>query len=164
LRRLRGLLEHMLNEAQTRRPGYNAALKSGMTTVLVEILRDGETPASWREAFRAAPNQGRLALVFRFLENQYMEPVTVAQVARLCCMSRSHFHAVFKQEAGCTLIDYLNNLRIQAAQRMLAETDTPVLEVAGACGFQSLSHFYHLFKSRTGRTPVEHAKVARKPV
>jgi AraC-like DNA-binding protein len=160
--RVRKAFRAMTAESYSRGIGYNAALKVGLTEALLSILRDPETPASWREAFQPAPLADRITMACRFLENRHRDRITVEQVARLCCKSRSHFHAVFRATTGYTLVEYVTNLRIKAAARMLAEGDAPIQEISHACGFSSLSHFYHVFLRRIGHPPARHRVLARK--
>jgi len=84
-----------------------------------------------------------------------MEEITVKSITTMAAMSRSHFHAVFRSVVGCTMIDYLTCVRIKAAQRMLAENDTTILQIAMDCGFRTTSRFYDAFKSVTGKKPGE---------
>jgi transcriptional regulator GlxA family with amidase domain len=51
------------------------------------------------------------------------------------------------------ILDYLTQYRVAHAQRLLVTTDLPVLEIALACGFNSLSRFYAAFKKICGRSP-----------
>jgi AraC family transcriptional regulator len=61
---------------------------------------------------------------------------------------------VFRQEYGCTLGDYLRNLRIGFASRRLATSSAPLAEIALAAGFADQSHFTKAFRRATGMTPV----------
>ena len=63
------------------------------------------------------------------------------------CASLCVLGAVFL--TGCAS----NEVRVRAAVRLLKETTSPILDVALACGFGNLSHFYHVFRRLTGQTP-----------
>lgn len=52
-----------------------------------------------------------------------------------------------------TFINYLNNFRLEQASYLLKTTDEPINAVAYSCGFQTVSHFNHLFKARHGAAP-----------
>ncbi len=66
-------------------------------------------------------------------------------------------------DAGTTFQDELAEVRVRAAQRMLAESDTPVTAIAFEIGFASPQHLSALFKKRTGTTPSEWRRKRRGP-
>jgi AraC family transcriptional regulator of adaptative response / methylphosphotriester-DNA alkyltransferase methyltransferase len=68
-------------------------------------------------------------------------------------VSSSHLALVFKQQYGMTPGRYLNKTRIDYAKKMFAETDIPIIDVAGDTGFDSLPSFYGFFRKQTGTTP-----------
>ncbi len=68
-------------------------------------------------------------------------------------VTQSHLAALFRQQYGMTPTRYLGNRREQQAKKMLAATDMPIIDIAAAIGFDSLSAFYAFFKKQTGTTP-----------
>lgn len=147
------LTGQMVREYSGRRPGYQAATRLLLQNVFLQIMRDPAVGSEPGDRNAATHRDEQIARVFRFIDTHFMEDVSVEQMARLACMSRSHFHAVFREVAGCTLIAYLTQVRIRAAQRLLCETDSPIIQVAMDCGFPSLSRFYDAFKAFAGNTP-----------
>ena len=65
----------------------------------------------------------------------------------------------FKAATGTTLIDYLQNLRVEAAKRLLESGRTPVDEISTAVGYSDASFFRSLFKRRTGLTPGQYRRM-----
>ncbi len=65
----------------------------------------------------------------------------------------AHFCREFKRTAGLAPHQYLTQKRLEAAQRLLAETDLPIVQVSLQAGFQSQSHFTTTFRQRIGLTP-----------
>jgi transcriptional regulator GlxA family with amidase domain len=65
----------------------------------------------------------------------------------------------FKMATGMTLIDYLQNLRVEAAKRLLESGQTPVEEISVAVGYGDPSFFRRLFKRRTGLTPGQYRRM-----
>ncbi len=90
-----------------------------------------------------------------YLEQHYTEKINVAQLAGLCGFSESRFFAVFKQATNCTPIEYKQNVSIQHALEMLAETSLSVEEISRFLGFSSPSYFRRVFRSVTGQVPKE---------
>lgn len=65
---------------------------------------------------------------------------------------------VFKAEYGMTPKAYSDALRLKEAQRLLADTDAKVIDIAYQVGFGSLTAFYSFFKKATGKTPSEYRR------
>ena len=99
--------------------------------------------------------------VLRYLQENYLEPLTLASISTHFGYSKSRFSHIFNQYFGCSLTDYLNTLRCRHACRLLSETggaDATITELSLACGFDSTRTFYRVFKNYTGITPTEYAK------
>jgi len=92
----------------------------------------------------------RLDELLQILETRYMMPVSVAEAAAMAGMSRSQFHRHFHAYTGNTFVEYVNSFRIQKATEMLAKSRLSISQIAAACGFVSLSHFYRVFHRHAG--------------
>jgi transcriptional regulator GlxA family with amidase domain len=65
----------------------------------------------------------------------------------------------FRAATGMTLIDYLQNLRVEKAKRLLEESAMPIDEISAAAGYEDASFFRRLFKRRMGLTPSQYRKM-----
>ena len=65
----------------------------------------------------------------------------------------------FKAATGVTLIDYLQNVRIEEAKRLLETGNRPVDEISVAVSYEDASFFRRLFKRRTGMTPGQYRRM-----
>ncbi len=65
----------------------------------------------------------------------------------------------FKTATGTTLIEYLQNLRIEEAKRLLETTDLPTDDISAAAGYEDASFFRRLFKRSTGLTPAQYRRM-----
>ena len=98
----------------------------------------------------------RLKPLFAFIDENYMNPLSVEQAASLLNMSRSSFMRFFKQVTGESFVSYLNRFRIAKAEALLRETALPVSEAAARCGFADQSYFGLLFRQYLHLTPREY--------
>lgn len=73
----------------------------------------------------------------------------------LSCRTREHLSRSMKKYYGITLTEYINDLRINYASNLLLNTNTPILEICFACGFQSVSNFYKVFQEKYEVSPRE---------
>lgn len=83
----------------------------------------------------------------------YRQPITVAGIAEMLSLSRSHFSRLFRRETGETVQEYLIGCRISAARRMLRESGLPIGQVAAMAGFPSTPAFTRAFHKRVGFSP-----------
>ena len=72
--------------------------------------------------------------------------------------SREHISRSIKRYLGVTPSEYVSGLRVNYAANLLINTNSPVIDVCFAVGFQNLSHFYRTFKARYALTPYAFRK------
>lgn len=101
---------------------------------------------------------GRLRRVLDFMEHALAQPITLDVLADLAGLSRYHFHRAFRQSMGTPPLAYLAQRRIEAARRLLADTDTPLHIVASLTGHASPSHFAERFRRHVGMTPSQYRR------
>lgn len=89
-----------------------------------------------------------------FIEANYGRPLQVSEIADYAALSRHYFSRLFHKETGRSPIDYLADVRMNAAKEMLTEKALPVSEIAERCGFVNASHFSRFFREKTGQTPA----------
>jgi AraC-like DNA-binding protein len=96
-----------------------------------------------------------------YIDASFTEPLTVAEIARVACMSAFHFHRLFKQVFGETPMHRVQRLRLECAARLLASTDLDVTTICGDVGFASLGSFSALFARRFGASPRRYRQIRR---
>lgn len=99
-----------------------------------------------------APWQERRAKAF--LMEHIAGDVSLADLARECALSRSHFSKAFKQTTGQAPHAWLVSQRVDLAQRLLCEPDLSIAQIAAACGFADQSHLTRVFVARAGTSPA----------
>ncbi|UHG92297.1 AraC family transcriptional regulator [Spirosoma oryzicola] len=101
--------------------------------------------------------QERINRVCRYVEQHYARAVDVREVADLASLTVPAFCRYFKRMTNLTFTDFLNEYRVNQAQRMLQSSRT-VADVGFAVGFNNLSHFNKTFRAVTGQTPSAYRK------
>lgn len=99
--------------------------------------------------------------VLKYLEHHYWEKITIPQIAEIAGFSQSHFMRYFKEVMGSSFISYLNDYRLTMAARLLAASDSSILEISEEVGFHNLSHFNRVFLKKYKLTPREYRKQTR---
>lgn len=92
-----------------------------------------------------------------YLKKNYDKPISLRTVAAGIGTNSSYLSRVFHEETGKTITDYMNEIRIEAAKKMLAE-GYALKEIAGKSGFKNYTYFLKIFKDYTGMTPKEYRK------
>ena len=105
---------------------------------------------------RAVSEDYSVARAQHYMEQHYMENVTVSKLAELGYVSPSAFNRRFKKEIGITPIEYLIEIRIKRAKVMLKRRDISITDIAMRCGFNSGAHFATCFRKHLGITPAEY--------
>ena len=95
----------------------------------------------------------------KWLEAHFRELDAIVGVVELAALPERTVKRRFKAATGATLIEYLQNLRIEEAKRLLESTKTPVDEVSADVGYADASFFRRLFKRLTGLTPREYRRM-----
>ena len=100
-----------------------------------------------------AHDQSRLGRVCDYINAHLTEPLHRSTLAGIACLSPNAFSRFFKSRTGRTAPDFINELRIGRACRLLAAEEHSVTEVALACGFNNLANFQRQFFRRLRTTP-----------
>ena len=103
----------------------------------------------------------RVIDMVRFVVDRFREPIGVADVAAAAHLHPHHAMAVFRQDVGTTILEYLTRCRVAEAQRLLATTSMTTSEIAHAAGFGSQSSFYAHFARACGGPPGEYRARSR---
>lgn len=98
-------------------------------------------------------DKGRIEDLCEWLKLNYHAEINLDRLCLQFGMSRSQLTRKFKEYCGYSVMEYVSQLRFEAAARMLAMTSEDVSEVALASGVSNLSHFHRQFKKRFGMTP-----------
>ncbi len=105
---------------------------------------------------RKQADERPIRLAKQFIQEHYMETITLTDVAQHAGFTPSYLSTVFKQSVGKSFSDYLLDLRIQKAKELLKETDQTIYDIAAAVGYKNAKYFRKLFKKATGIRPSEY--------
>lgn len=97
--------------------------------------------------------QQRLKRVNQFIGEQYGRKIEISEVAALTSLTEAAFCRYFKRMTRLTFTQFLNQYRVNQAQKLLL-LDNTVTEACFACGFESLSYFNKIFRRVTGENPL----------
>lgn len=134
--------------------------------MLYELSQDADartlSSSSFAKADFKESESRRIRKVRDFIDKHYAEDVRLDEVAAIVSMSPSAFSRFFKQHTGRGFVEYLIDIRLGNAARLLVDTSTGISEICYACGFNNLSNFNRTFKARRGYTPRDFRALFKK--
>lgn len=96
----------------------------------------------------------RLTKVMHYLNTSYLKKVELEKVAEVANLHPSAFCRYFKEKSGKSLSEFVNDMRISYACRLIIEGKMSVSQICYESGFNNLSNFNRTFKKHTGFTPT----------
>ncbi len=98
----------------------------------------------------------RIEKICNYIEQNYNQNITLDDIAELANMSTSAVSHFFKKRTSRTFSNYLTDIRIGHAARLLIETTRSINDIAFDCGFGNISNFNRVFKRYKNTTPREY--------
>lgn len=147
------MLAELARLQDTREEYRSEQMRLLLTSILIKVLRQQPTDA-------LVERTDRMTLVIRYLHENYGEHLTLTELASHFHISQYYLCREFKNLTRSTVIEYLNNVRIGQAQRLLNETDLSITEISKRVGFANVTHFNRVFRQLTGMSPSASRKAA----
>ncbi|MBP8038444.1 MAG: helix-turn-helix domain-containing protein [Prevotella sp.] len=145
-----------LDTLSTIKDGFYAVMQ--FMTILYELSKcDGaRTLASSSFAKIVVEDDSRRILkVKNYISKNYMDEIRLATLSDMAGMSPSAFSRFFKLHTGRNLSEYIIDIRLGYASRMLVDTARSISEISFDCGFNNLSNFNRIFKKKKECSPSE---------
>ena len=140
----------------------------GLTTIwlllrcLDEIVQapstDVEALGSATAIYRVLADVNPIARVFEYTFTHFQQEVSLLTVAELVSMSRSTFCRRFKQSTKRSYVDFLKEVRIGHACKLLTESDQSVLEICYNSGYNNMANFSKQFRDLKQMAPLQYRK------
>ncbi|MFU0832453.1 MAG: Stage 0 sporulation A-like protein [Oscillospiraceae bacterium] len=95
----------------------------------------------------------------QYIHRNFRDTLSLEKISSMVGFSPSYFSTLFKKETGINFVDYLAQVRMEEAKRLLRETNLSVAAVCEQVGYSDLKHFTKSFKKYTGLKPNEYRKL-----
>lgn len=124
----------------------------------------GRTAAPYKITARIANQDAhRVKQAMVYIQEHFMEPITLNDIAEAILVSKSECCRCFKRATGLSPFEYLMKYRItESAKYMHRKSHESISEIAGAVGFNNTSYFNKVFKKFMGCTPTEYRQSLRR--
>ena len=110
----------------------------------------------------ARPRNETVEQVRAYLAANYRQKFSLTEVAARFYLSPYYLSRLFRRVTGQSIVDYLNNRRIEAAQKLLETTELSISAIAEQTGFASAAHFRRVFREVTDISPLQYRKKQKK--
>lgn len=149
------LIDEVYNEFHTRQYGYELSIQANINKIFLWILRYWQSKGMKLEQLfhQNSKDYARLKKLFEYVQNNYHQPIYLAEMAEICNMNDSYFSRYFKKLTGKTFVEYVNYIRLTEAEKLLLTTDLNITQIAFATGFSSASYFIKIYKKHRGTSP-----------
>lgn len=152
--KLISLFNEIVEEFEQKRIAYEISIKSLLYRILTILYRNNVLIFSTMDSlYQQNEELNRLGKVIEYIELHYNEDINVEMACGLLNLNYFYFCRMFKKVIGRTFVQYLNYVRVSAAEKLLLTTNMPITDIIMETGFSSLSYFNRIFKSHKGCSP-----------
>ena len=155
MRLIRQDFDALFREFILRQSGYEEMTAALFTGILIRLGRFVQEDAPEAHETRL---RSQLAQTAIHIHNHYTENISVAQLAEMEHLSTRQYRDVFRAAFGTSPNNYITNLRIANARKLLQETNLPVAQISRACGYEDSYYFSRLFSKKAGCSPLTYRK------
>jgi len=146
-------IDSMIREYEEKPQGYQTMLKSRFIELIVYLSRHYD-----RQEKGLVSHFKHLASAVSYMEDHYLEPITLVDIAKQSDISVRHLNRIFRTYYNTTPINYLLHLRLERACMLLAKTDLPITQVSLNSGFNDSNYFTRQFRKTYGMSPKSYRK------
>ncbi len=147
------ILNSMLYEIANKEKGYELFLKNKLEEIVIFLSR------KYSEiSIPKAKSMVRIGKAINFVEKSFHHNIYIHELAELSFMSVRNFQRIFKEATSLSPNDYLLELRIQHASKLLLNSNSAVYEIANQVGITDWFYFSKAFKKKFGVSPLIYRK------
>ncbi|WP_394991276.1 helix-turn-helix domain-containing protein [Emticicia sp.] len=113
------------------------------------------------EHFNIKPDDAeneRMRKILEFTLDNFQNEISIHAIAEIAHLTVPSFCRYFKSRTRKTYVDYLNEIRLSHARKLLINSELGISQVGLECGFRNLSHFHRIFKNQVGVTPLAYRR------
>lgn len=156
---LRISMENIISSAVDDSSMLDMLIKSELLRFFWILYASGDIT---KNSAKSLSSGGMIRPAIEYINAHYSDDISIRSLAKTVGLSESYFMQKFRETAGISAIEYLNQLRIKAVCEQLLSTQKSVAEIAFDCGFRNISNFNRTFRRMTGVTPREYGRYGGK--
>ena len=146
-------LKQMQQEFSTQSNLYPVYMEMQLQLILLTVLRCGTQQP------KCAENTAeKIQNVAQYINQNFHLPISLHDAAQMACLEDTYFSKQFKAFTGFGFLDYLTQIRLQEAQRLLRTTSLSLSDISDMCGFSGSNYFGDVFRRYVGCSPSVYRK------
>lgn len=155
------LFFEIIQEESDKKYGYELAIKNHIGRIFLWILRywNANEKEVYEENAGDRNLRNQLQSALQYVSERYAEDIKAEEMSKLCHMSYSYFSRSFHRIMKMNFREYLNHIRIAAAEQMLVSTTLSITEIGAEVGFATTSYFIKMFQKYKHITPKQFRKL-----
>ncbi|MFD1886429.1 AraC family transcriptional regulator [Paenibacillus wenxiniae] len=157
---LSSIIQQLVRELTIQPQGYKLMVQQLAVTLLLYCARLPRAAPTSITNIQSA-TQEPITEAARYIKAHYHTNVSLSQLAAHVHLSPAHLSRMFKRTTGFHVTEYINTVRVRAAQQQLRDTDLKIIDIAAATGFGNFSHFGKIFKQLCHMSPREYRQSTR---
>jgi AraC-like DNA-binding protein len=159
---IRSLIVQLMLTQRKEDTGFDIKIHSLLLDIVYQLISNFRVENNKMISRNSGKDIERLTRITSFIQQNYMHPITLNEVAENEQLSVPYLSRYFQQHMGQPFIKYLNAVRLEHAVKYLMETDWPVIHIAIESGFSNLNTFHKMFKDTFHTTPYQYRKKHQK--
>jgi YesN/AraC family two-component response regulator len=105
--------------------------------------------------------QKTITEVVAYINNNFQTELNLESISAAFYIDSCYLSRIFKKTVGMSFVDYINNVRVMEAKKLLSATDKSIISISENVGFKSNTHFGRVFKKIIGLSPLQYRKQKR---
>lgn len=150
-----GLLQQLLAMEDETSAAADALRRLLLGTLLLE-LKEHCRRQQEQNAENGRVSNHTVDQIQAYIAEHYAEKLTLTGIANQFYISPYYLSRMFKKSINLSLIEYINGVRIKAAQNLIERSSDSIAEIAAKTGFMTTAHFRRVFKDATGLSPQQY--------
>lgn len=151
---IHSVLQQLLTLQEETSPESDAIRKMLLATLLLELKEMCKQQAQGGESGRVSNHI--VDQIQAYIAEHYAEKLTLTGIASQFYISPYYLSRLFKKSINLSLIEYINGVRIKAAQNLIEKSNESISDIAEKTGFLTTAHFRRVFKDATGLSPQQY--------
>lgn len=136
--------------------GYEWKVLSSIAMLYGEIVEKADL--KFKSNFKSQVYSMIVEKIVKFIEKNYRTKISITAISKEVGLCKTEICRLFKKETGKTIVDFINEIRIEKSLLLLTEWEMNVTEIGQSVGFNSSSYYTEVFKNIMGTSPKEYRK------
>ncbi|MEW9050115.1 MAG: AraC family transcriptional regulator [Neobacillus sp.] len=159
---IRSLIIQLMLTQRKKEAAFDIKIHSLLLDIVYQLISNFRVENKKLISRNSGKDIERLTRITNFIQQNYMHPITLNEVAENEQLSVPYLSRYFQQHMGQPFIKYLNAVRLEHAVKYLMETDWAIIQIAIESGFSNLNTFHKMFKETFHTTPYQYRKKHQK--